>query len=133
MRLISFAYAFGTPRGVLPEHIYDLRRYPCASADLCTRYDGRDRRLRRELLHSPQYGHLLDEIRQTYTGDEDVTLYVGCDEGRHRSVAVVMELAQQWPGVEVEHRDLNRRAQQRATTIERNRQRDRRCAVMMEE
>ena len=74
MRLVSFAYSFGAPRGV--EHVFDLRHYPSPSADLCARYDGRDRRLRRELLRHPQYQQFLADIRDQWDGDEDVTLGV---------------------------------------------------------
>ena len=126
MRLLSFSYSAGAPAEAT--RVYDLRRYPSPSADLCSRYDGRDRRLQRELLNQPVYQELLATVREQWAGQEDVVLAFGCAEGRHRSAAVVEALGRML-GASVEHRDMDRRRRQRAVDLERREQRQVRYAV----
>jgi UPF0042 nucleotide-binding protein len=130
MRLLSFYYSAGIPADAT--RVYDLRRYPSPSADLRSRYDGRGRRLQRELLSQSIYQELLASVREVWSGQEDVVIAFGCAEGRHRSAAVVEALGRML-GASVEHRDMDRRQRQRAVDRERREQRQARYAVPSEE
>ena len=118
--LLSFGFKHGLPRE--SNLVFDVRflRNPYFIPEL-TQLDGRNDKVARYVLDTPEAGTMLEHIdgllrfalpefqreRKLY-----LTVAVGCTGGRHRSVAMVMELygrfRDDW-NVVVKHRDLDLR------------------------
>lgn len=127
--LKSFAYSRGVPKDATI--VFDLRSYPSPSASMCAKYDGTHAPLRNELFHHAAYQELMDRIvsqlHAAFSGenkcDDTFVVAIGCEEGRHRSVAVVEHLSRQLRGYNVVHRDLHRRRTQITEQKQRSEQR----------
>ena len=136
INLVSFGHAFGVPKGATL--LYSIRHLPPSDVENHRQYDGRHARLHNELLAMPEYEAMLKTIREqvisfipNYKGDS-ITVAIGCDQGQHRSVALVELLAQQLNEtyeVQIEHRDLQRTRSDKKKQRERTEDRDKKYAL----
>lgn len=121
INLLSFGHAFGVPKR--NDKVFDLRQFRAPPRELCRTMDGTSKRLQSEILNLEEYRDCMDSVATTVdeslrSGKILLVLAIGCEEGRHRSVALVEflkdDLPSKFPGakVEVEHRDLGRRRKQ---------------------
>jgi len=126
INLFSFGHSFGVPKQV--DLFYSVRHFPTTNVENYQQYDGRHKRIQNELLNLPEYEDLLKTINEDlmkYIQEHHtnpIKVAVGCEQGRHRSVAVIERLAEllgNTYNVQVNHRDLQR------TKSEKNRQRER--------
>ena len=115
IHLFSFGHSFGVPKNV--DLIYSVRHFPETNIENYQQYDGRHSRIQNELLHLTEYKDLIQTIIEqvkTYIQEHNQTsieVAVGCERGRHRSVAVVERLAEllgESYSIEIDHRDLKR-------------------------
>jgi UPF0042 nucleotide-binding protein len=126
VNLMSFGHSHGVPKQV--DLFYSVRHFPETNVENYQQYDGRHKRIQNELLNLPEYEDLL----KTITADlmkyieeyhtNPIKIAVGCEHGRHRSVAVIERIAEllgSTYNVQITHRDLQR------TKSEKNRQRER--------
>lgn len=128
--ILSFGYCYGAPKH--HDLLYNLRGYPAPQASTCKRYDGTHSNLQNELLCQEEYQTLLQTIEQDLRqaleryedslDDAQIVVAVGCEEGRHRSVAVVEHVINHMSAIRTkcmlsfthEHRDLHRKREQKA-------------------
>jgi UPF0042 nucleotide-binding protein len=132
IKLFSFGHAFGVPKKV--DLLYSVRHFPTTNVENYQQYDGRHKRIQDELLHLTEYEDIIKTIIEQLTNfinehkKDSITLAVGCEQGRHRSVAVVERLAELLGvtyNVEVNHRDLKRTSYDKIKQRERTKNRDR--------
>ena len=132
IKLLSFGQSFGVPEKV--DLLYSVRHFPTTNVENYQKYDGRHIRIQNELLHLTEYEDLLKTISEQLTNfihehkQNSITVAVGCEQGRHRSVAVIERLAELLRltyKVEVSHRDLQRTGYDKSKQRERTKNRDR--------
>jgi RNase adaptor protein for sRNA GlmZ degradation len=97
--LRSFSYRSGRPEksGL----VFDVRHLqgPCKKSR--SRYTGADLCLQNELFNDSSFSDYYDGILSAVTqeidmnGLKDIVVLVGCDMGKHRSVAIVEKLAKE--------------------------------------
>lgn len=113
--LFSFGHQFGKPTDV--DLIIDVRHFPNPSKLCRSKYKGIHNRLQKELYTNPVFGSLytpiLEQIIQyinTFAKDK-CTIAIGCEHGRHRSVAIVEKLANDLDieNIQVYHRDIKQK------------------------
>jgi UPF0042 nucleotide-binding protein len=121
VNLQSFGFKYGLP--VESEVVFDVRYLPNPHFDaILGPQDGRDRDVAAYVFANGEASATVDNIEQHLRhtlplfereGKVYLTLGVGCTGGRHRSVAIVEELAsrlrEDWH-VQVRHRDLAKSA-----------------------
>lgn len=131
IKLVSFGYANGRPQTYYGDVIASVRDMFTISKQLRDTHDGTFVELQRALMdiyaNKTRYDELVSEVKskidQLYTmSDDDMTFYIGCEAGKHRSVAVVCLLEKDLieyikqentkhascrVELEVSHRDLN--------------------------
>ncbi|MBW3576381.1 MAG: RNase adapter RapZ [Actinobacteria bacterium] len=119
VNLVSFGYKHGLPRDA--DLVMDVRFLPNPHWEEDLRpYTGRDEPVRRYVLDQPHTAPFLDRFRDLLDtvvpgyvaeGKRYLTIAIGCTGGRHRSVAIVDEVARylgdttELP-VHVDHRDV---------------------------
>ena len=132
IKLFSFGHSFGVPKKV--DLLYSVRHFPATNVENYQQYDGRHKRIQNELLNLPEYEDILKTIPEQLMNfihehnKNSITLAVGCEQGRHRSVAVVERLAELLGvnyNVEINHRDLQRTGFDKNKQKERTKNRDR--------
>jgi UPF0042 nucleotide-binding protein len=132
IKLFSFGHSFGVPKNI--DLLYSVRHFPATDVESYQKYDGRHKRIQNELLHLPEYEDILKTITEQLMNFLDghktnsITVAVGCEQGRHRSVAVIERLAELLGvtyNVEVNHRDLPRMGYDKKKQRERTQNRDR--------
>ncbi len=132
IKLFSFGHSYGVPKKV--DLLYSVRHFPATNVENYQQYDGRHKRIQNELLHLPEYEDILKTIPEQLMNfihehnKTSVTVAVGCEQGRHRSVAIVERLAELLGvtyNVEVNHRDLQRTGYDKTKQRERTKNRDR--------
>ncbi|CAF4334710.1 unnamed protein product [Rotaria sp. Silwood2] len=132
IKLFSFGHSFGVPKTV--DLLYSVRHFPVSNVDSYQQYDGRHKRIQNELLNLRQYEDIIKTIIEQLTNfiqehnKTSITLAIGCEQGRHRSVATVERLADLLGttyNVEVSHRDLQRTGYDKKKQKERAKNRDR--------
>lgn len=115
IKLFSFGHTFGVPKNT--DLMFSVRHLPATNVDNHQQYDGRHKRIQNELLQLPEYESILQTISEqirNFISDHKqscMSVAVGCEQGQHRSVAIVERLAEQLGEthrVEVTHRDLQR-------------------------
>ncbi|CAF0788875.1 unnamed protein product [Adineta ricciae] len=115
IKLCSFGYSFGVSQDM--DLLYSIRHLPMTNVENYQRYDGRHKRIQNELLSMPEYENMIKSIMDQLMNfvsnrkSSSISVAVGCEEGQHRSVAVVERLAELLSvtcHVEVNHRDLQR-------------------------
>ena len=119
--LLSFGFKYGLP--LESDIVLDVRFLPNPFfVPELTALSGQDEPVRRFILGQPDAGLFLDEaedlLRLSTRGFEKegksyATIAVGCTGGRHRSVALVLELAARLGRdltLSVRHRNLGRSA-----------------------
>jgi len=121
LTLLSFGYKYGLPSDA--DLVVDCRFLPNPYWEPELRAStGLDQPVQDYVLGQPEAGTFLDAYLQALTpvlegyrreNKRHATIAVGCTGGKHRSVAVVEELARRlapWPGVSTRttHRDLGR-------------------------
>jgi UPF0042 nucleotide-binding protein len=117
--LMSFGYKHGLP--LEADMVIDIRFLPNPYfVDDLRPLDGRDQKVRDFVLTNPETGDFLDRLvefldfllpRYHREGKAYLTIAVGCTGGRHRSVALVEDLAQRladkpYP-LSIRHRDAD--------------------------
>lgn len=122
LNLFSFGHSFGVPKNA--DLLYSIRHLPTTNVENYQRYDGRHKRIQNELLNLPEYEELIQTITEQLSKHQtnSISIAVGCEEGQHRSVAVIERLGELLGTkytIEIHHRDLQR------TKSEKNRQRER--------
>jgi len=113
--VMSFGYLFGVPK--VFDKLFDLRNFPCPSLHLCQSTDGTSKKLQDDILHRPVYvkeiARIVESIHTYAENHPQSIIVIGCEEGRHRSVAVVervyKELTSLGLSTSVKHRDLLRK------------------------
>jgi UPF0042 nucleotide-binding protein len=132
IQLISFGHSFGVPK--IADLSYSIRHLPVTNVENYQQYDGRHKRIQNELLQLPEYEDMIKMISEQLINfihehnKSCTTVAIGCEQGRHRSVAVVERLAEQLGGsynVEIIHRDLQRTGYDKKKQKERTINRDR--------
>ena len=132
IKLLSFGHCFGLPKKV--DLLYSIRHFPGTNVENYQQYDGRHKRIQNELLNSTEYEDLLKTITEDLMNlihehkQFSITVAVGCERGRHRSVAMVERLAEvlgTTHNVGVNHRDLQRTKDDKKKRNERTKNRDR--------
>jgi UPF0042 nucleotide-binding protein len=132
IKLLSFGHSFGVPKQA--DLLYSIRHFPATNVENYQQYDGRHKRIQNELLHLTEYEDILKTIPEQLMKFIDehnktsVTVAIGCEQGRHRSVAVVERLAELLGityNVQVNHRDLQRTGYDKNKQRERTKNRDR--------
>lgn len=125
VRIVSFGFKYGAPRDA--DLVFDVRFLPNPHFDEVLRpLSGLDEKVRKFVLSQPDAAEFLRLSRALIDfclprflqeGKSYATIAVGCTGGRHRSVALTQELADQLlnsggvpRGIELEaaHRDLHR-------------------------
>ncbi|VBB18967.1 RNase adaptor protein RapZ [Yasminevirus sp. GU-2018] len=130
---VSFGYGNGKPRVDRDDVIISVKDMFSVHKSLRDKYDGTSTELQRALLdieaNQTRYESLIEEVTakllEVFNSeyDEEISVYIGCEAGRHRSVAVVCMLEKEIPGIvrkmeiidranreigfKIEHRDLN--------------------------
>jgi len=119
VNFVSFGYRYGPPSA---DFILSVRHFPNPSKSSRDRLTGLSSRLQKEIFQqkdsSELYTSILTEIDQFVNNieKEEVTIAVGCEEGKHRSVAIIEKLAREvvfaHSECEIHHRDLERKKKQ---------------------
>jgi UPF0042 nucleotide-binding protein len=130
IKLFSFGHSFGVPKNV--DLLYSVRHFPATNVENYQEYDGRHKRIQNKLLQLKEYEDILKMITEQLMSFIDkknsITVTIGCEQGRHRSVAVVERLGELLGvtyNVEVNHRDLQRIGYDKKKQRERTNNRDR--------
>lgn len=132
IKFLSFGYSYGVPKNV--DLLFSARHLPMTNVDNYQQYDGRHKRIQNELLDLPEYEEMLKTIMEKLQnfiheqGKHSITVAVGCEQGRHRSVAIIERLATMLgtnDHIEVNHRDLQRTGCDKKKQQERAKNRDR--------
>lgn len=142
LHVISFGHSFGVPKNA--DLTFNLRQYPAPTRNLCQNYDGTSSKVQQDLLYRSEYQELLQNIGESVVNllneskcednESTITIAIGCEEGKHRSVAVVEHFVNNLPSnlmnltlcinITHEHRDLNRRKKKIAKELKIKHQRD---------
>lgn len=118
--LVSFGYKYGIPYD--SDLVFDVRFLPNPHfVNELRPLEGRDPAVREFVLKHPETRRLLEQLRELLgfllplylrEGKAYLTIAIGCTGGRHRSVALVEELAPFFEGLglppTVTHRDMDR-------------------------
>ncbi|CAF3338463.1 unnamed protein product [Rotaria socialis] len=132
IKLFSFGHSFGVPIDV--DLLFSIRHLPVTNVENYQQYDGRHQRIQNELLHLAEYEGFLETIIEQLKNfinehnKNSITIAIGCEQGRHRSVALVERLGDllgNTYNVNVNHRDLERTGYERRKQRERTKNRDR--------
>lgn len=99
----SFGYLHGRPKHTSSDLVIDVRCFNNVQKATRDRLDGRSRKLQKELLDDRSNKDILDGVIRDVERDVDrwvktdspvLNIYVGCDAGKHRSVATACLLQQ---------------------------------------
>jgi RNase adaptor protein for sRNA GlmZ degradation len=133
---ISFGYKYGPPKNVPSEFCFSVKNFPSPSKSVRDKYDGTHQRLQNELYHNTKFEELYQELlgkilniyRDNINSGSDIKIAIGCEEGVHRSVAIIEKLATEdliWSPtvITMNHRDLGRRQKQIAKDQQYNQRR----------
>lgn len=132
IKLFSFGHSYGVPKKV--DLLYSIRHFPTTNVENYQQYDGRHKRIQNELLYLTEYEDLLKTIDEELKNflqehkQNSVTIAVGCEQGQHRSVAVIERLGELLGlnyNIEINHRDLQRIGMNKTKEKERRKNRDR--------
>ena len=132
INLFSFGHSFGVPKNV--DLLYSIRHLPTTNVENYQRYDGRHKRIQNELLNLSEYDELIKTITEQLKkyienhSSDSISIAVGCEEGRHRSVAVIERLGEIFSTnyeIQIHHRDLQRMKSEKTRQRERTTNRDR--------
>lgn len=116
----SFGFKYGVPRDC--DYMFDVRFLPNPNyVPELKRLSGKDSKIHHYLDRFPAKGFLLDRLEllldfvltQYYnTGKKQVHIAIGCTGGRHRSVAIAVELTRRMSSkgqkIVTNHRDIDR-------------------------
>lgn len=137
IKLISFGHTFGVPKDV--DFLYSIRHLPVSHIENYRQYNGKHLRLQNELFSLSEYNEMLNKIHDQLTSfiphstGESITVDVGCEEGQHRSVAMIERLGEllglSHP-VEIDHRDLQRMRHGKKKKRERTKNRDHKYSLL---
>ncbi|UJR23434.1 hypothetical protein I4U23_026439 [Adineta vaga] len=131
IKLYSFGHTFGIPKNM--DLLYSIRHLPTTNVENYQQYDGRHKRIQNELLNLIEYEDILKMIQEqlkNFIPDHKqtcISIAVGCEQGQHRSVAVIERLAELLGvtcNVEINHRDLQRTRYDKKKQRERTTNRD---------
>ncbi|CAF3526711.1 unnamed protein product [Adineta steineri] len=131
IELISFGHSFGVSQNI--DLLYSVRHFPTTNVENYQQYDGRHKRIQNELLNLVEYEDIIRMITEQLSifihnqKKNSIKLAVGCEQGQHRSVAVIERLAELLKvtyNVEVNHRDLQRTRYDKKKQKERTKNRD---------
>ena len=115
LKLISFGARYGSPKEA--DVIISVKHFENPSKEARDNYTGTSKRLQKEIYAQPNfetyYSEVLEQIRELSSTGDELVVGIGCEEGKHRSVAIVerlaMDLGKLFEEVEVEHRDIGRK------------------------
>ena len=136
INLISFGHSFGVPKDV--DFVYSIRHLSVSFIENYRQYDGRHVRLQNELFSLPEYDQMLqmihDQLISTIRNakNQHITVAIGCEQGQHRSVAMIERLAELlklFYQVEIQHRDLHRLGKNKEKKRERTKIRDQKYRI----
>ena len=137
INLTSFSPAFGIPSDA--QLVFSVRHLSSADIKQLRRYDGRHKGIQEQLLSREEYQSTIEMIVEqvkNFLCDQKtnaITVAVGCERGRHRSVAVIERLAEIFEDgydIEIVHRDLERTRYEKSKQRERNLNRDRKYGLV---
>ena len=133
--LISFGYIYGHP----PKTNLNIsvKKFPNPSKHIRSSYNGTQKRLQDDLCGTPSFNSMYqDVLSQVITGidacntinslntsqNPEITIGLGCEKGKHRSVAIVEMLAKDLHNynVQVVHRDLEKKSRTKKLTQQYN-------------
>lgn len=110
-KLISFGHKYGKPDADLLISVVDM---PGPSKEL-RKYNGQNKRLQKELFENPEfsmrYKQIVEQVQSFLNNNSSdmITIAIGCEKGKHRSVAIVEKLVGDIGSDMVQHRDINRK------------------------
>lgn len=123
VELISFGFHFGQPKDTNKN--FNLRTLPNPPVHLRKKYTGQHKALQNELFNDNNVlefvSNLLTQLElelENCKDNESVRLGFGCQEGKHRSVAVVEYLGSKLQAnnsnllISISHRDISRNKKQ---------------------
>ncbi|CAF1314809.1 unnamed protein product [Adineta steineri] len=93
IELISFGHSFGVPQNI--DLLYSVRHFSTANVENYQQYDRRHKRIQNELLNLVKYEDIIKMITEQLLSfihnqkKNSIKLAVGCEQGQHRSVAVI--------------------------------------------
>lgn len=107
VKIMSFSYSDGKPEVAI---CINVRHWPSPPPGL-RHLTGLDETLSislfRNKLFAANYRELLERLRYAVLSvDGQIIIAIGCENGKHKSVALVEKLAKEIPGIIAEHRDL---------------------------
>jgi UPF0042 nucleotide-binding protein len=122
--LVSFGYKFGIPLDA--DLVFDVRFLPNPYyVESLQNLTGNNEEVREYIMRWPQTGEFLEKIKDFLEfliphyireGKTHLTIAVGCTGGRHRSIAMTVEIAKFLESLKykprLEHRDLMREAKE---------------------
>lgn len=120
LHLISFGSKYGPPKEA--DKIISVKHFENPSKEVRDNYTGTSKRLQKEIYAQPNfetyYSQILDRIRELSSAADDLVVGIGCEEGKHRSVAIVekltLDLKEFFEKIEIEHRDINRKKNEKS-------------------
>lgn len=126
--LTSFGYVYGIP----PETdlLISVKKFPNPPKSVRKNYDGTCGRLQAEFYtvtgFDAMYQDVLDQVMNAINEKPKLTIGIGCEKGIHRSVAIVERLSRDLInfGVQVVHRDLDKKSKIRKVKQDRVKRRD---------
>jgi len=115
MKLLSFGYKYGAPK----EQdcvIFDICKFNSPDSFLWKKYNGMNKKLRKEIMDEKSYKDLVKSIlfkaQSMQDKNSDLVIAIGCINGIHCSVAVAEYLYEHHRVYfdDLQHRDLNKKA-----------------------
>ncbi|CAF1428459.1 unnamed protein product, partial [Adineta steineri] len=98
IELISFGHSFGVSQNIAL--LYSMRHFPTTNVENYQQYDGRHKRIQNELLNLVEYEDIIKMITEQLSifihnqKKNSIKLAAGCEQGQHRSVAVIERLVE---------------------------------------
>lgn len=111
--LVSFGFRFGEPKIGIEDHLFDVRKGVFNPFKIVGKESGLDEDVAKLVLCNGG-SKKVEEICQVVdiVQHGDFSIYIGCIGGRHRSVAIVEEVAriltEKGHEIDVKHRDINK-------------------------
>ena len=129
--LVSFGYIYGHPPKT--DLNISVKKFPNPSKHIRTSYNGTMKRLQEDLMGTSGFNSMYQDVLNqiiTRINEHDnnvdtLTIGIGCEKGKHRSVAIVEMLQRSLNNTQVQvvHRDLEKKSRSKKLTQQYNKRR----------